>query len=50
MRQSIVLLGFLALLSSCASHASMTTLEKLPNILWIYTEDLSPFMGCYGHE
>ncbi|MBC9888974.1 MAG: sulfatase-like hydrolase/transferase, partial [Opitutae bacterium] len=21
-----------------------------PNILWIYAEDTSPWMGCYGHE
>ena len=22
--------------------------EKKPNILWIFSEDLSPYMGCYG--
>lgn len=26
----------------------MATTERLPNILWIIAEDLSPFFGCYG--
>ncbi len=24
--------------------------EEKPNILWIFAEDTSPWMGCYGHE
>ena len=24
--------------------------EELPNILWITSEDNSPFLGCYGDE
>ena len=24
--------------------------KKQPNILWIFQEDLSPWLGCYGHE
>ncbi|MEM9160673.1 MAG: sulfatase [Verrucomicrobiota bacterium] len=24
--------------------------ETKPNILWIFSEDLSPYMGCYGDE
>lgn len=24
--------------------------ETPPNILWIAVEDISPFLGCYGHE
>ena len=23
---------------------------KLPNILWLFQEDLSPWLGCYGYE
>nr|WP_320119172.1 sulfatase [uncultured Marinifilum sp.] len=30
-------------LSSCTSNQ-----QNKPNILWIFSEDLSPFMGCYG--
>ncbi|MDG1897816.1 MAG: sulfatase-like hydrolase/transferase [Fuerstiella sp.] len=24
--------------------------EERPNIIWIFAEDTSPWMGCYGHE
>ena len=24
--------------------------EDRPNIVWIFAEDTSPWMGCYGHE
>ena len=24
--------------------------DKQPNILWLYQEDLSPWLGCYGYE
>ena len=24
--------------------------DDLPNIIWIFAEDTSPWMGCYGHE
>ena len=24
--------------------------QKKPNIIWIYAEDTSPWMGCYGDE
>ena len=23
---------------------------EMPNILWIFAEDTSPWMGCYGHK
>ncbi len=26
------------------------TTRQLPNILWIYVEDLSPMMSCYGYD
>lgn len=50
MRKIIVLLFILPFVSNCSTVSSATPLSKLPNILWIYTEDLSPFMGCYGNE
>lgn len=34
--------------SSCNSKEIST--EQPPNILWILAEDLSPDLGCYGHE
>jgi len=42
MRYSICLFVIALLLSTLAQAA-----EK-PNILWVYIEDLSPYMGCYG--
>ncbi|UCS95844.1 sulfatase [Echinicola marina] len=30
--------------------ASMLTAKELPNILWLSSEDNSPFAGCYGDE
>jgi len=40
---SRLLLSLLLLISGLSAHAT----EK-PNILWIYAEDTSPWMGCYG--
>ena len=42
--------SFLPLLSGfvCASGFAKSKPEKLPNILWITSEDNSPFLGCYG--
>ena len=36
----------ISLVSIIASHAHGAA--KQPNILWIFSEDLSPYMGCYG--
>lgn len=41
-RITLTLAFVLTALSSAASPA------KSPNILWIFSEDLSPYMGCYG--
>ena len=30
--------------------AATTNAADRPNILWIFAEDTSPWMGCYGHE
>ena len=38
---------FLVLLAACALSASSWAAK--PNILWIFAEDTSPWMGCYGH-
>ena len=42
---STLSLGLAFALTALASTAA----EK-PNILWIYTEDLSPWIGCYGDK
>lgn len=38
----------LSLASVAALNAFAQQAQKLPNILWISTEDLSPHLGCYG--
>lgn len=43
-RPLVALLTFLALLGLPALAADR------PNFLWIIAEDISPFLGCYGHE
>lgn len=35
-------------LSSCAATQTYTGPGEKPNILWIYIEDMSPWIGCYG--
>ncbi len=37
-------------ISSCNSGNSQHKSEEQPNILWIVSEDNSPFFGCYGDE
>jgi len=40
---------FGSLFFACVSKSEEKEIEKKkPNILWIVSEDLSPFMGCYG--
>lgn len=41
-------LYLIALLLLGLTQVVMATSERLPNILWIIAEDLSPFFGCYG--
>lgn len=38
---------FLALFS-CLLVSALSSAAKQPNILWIFAEDTSPWMGCYG--
>ena len=35
-------------LSSCTASQLYTGPGEKPNILWIYIEDMSPWIGCYG--
>jgi N-sulfoglucosamine sulfohydrolase len=51
--RSICLLFFLAVLiapTPQATNASQAETTKRPNVLWIFAEDTSPWMGCYGDE
>ncbi len=43
----LLILGFTPLLVSAVDEPVRPAQGK-PNILWIFSEDLSPFMGCYG--
>ena len=43
--QKLVFLSALLFLSACNNNSK--ELEK-PNILWIYLEDTSPLLNCYG--
>ena len=36
--------------NSCNQNAKKDLTESKPNILWIVSEDNSPFFGCYGDE
>jgi arylsulfatase A-like enzyme len=35
-------------LTACSAPSGETSQKVTPNILWIFVEDLSPFLGCYG--
>ncbi len=37
-------------LAAAEDSASPNTRPAQPNILWLFQEDLSPWLGCYGHE
>lgn len=45
------LLAFLAIFSVFTAGRSAATeksKQQQPNILWLFAEDTSPWMGCYG--
>lgn len=52
--QSLIFLAFLSVLlfvtTSCAEKKKNDESQKQPNILWIYLEDTSPLLGCYGAD
>lgn len=39
-----------ALIQTSFVHAQTETNKKRPNILWLFQEDLSPWLGCYGYD
>jgi N-sulfoglucosamine sulfohydrolase len=43
-------LSFFALLFFSLSWAAITHTAEQPNILWLTSEDNSPFLGCYGDQ
>ena len=42
----IILIGLV--LFHIQSEREVYAQSELPNILWIYVEDMSPWLGCYG--
>ena len=51
MKRALVLL-IIALVYSWApfAQAQETTKQTRPNIVWIFTEDMNAWMGCYGDK
>ena len=47
-----VLIAGLLILTNCSGTNKQSAAEDLPppHILWITTEDISPFLGCYGYK
>ena len=41
---------FVSVSSGLCAIAQGTKQQTRPNILWLFAEDTSPWMGCYGHE
>lgn len=54
MKPRIALIVFMLMMFSCsrtwAQEKQVKAQPKRPNILWLYQEDLSPWLGCYGYE
>ncbi|AWW32877.1 phosphate ABC transporter substrate-binding protein [Echinicola strongylocentroti] len=49
MKKVLLIWAFgLAGLAGCSSSTTQDKTDRKPNILWIFVEDLSPFLGCYG--
>lgn len=46
MLRSLLIFLFMMEMLSCTNDVT----EDRPNILWIYLEDTSPLLGCYGEE
>ncbi len=45
-----VCLFFLVFIFNGTASKAKSSAKNRPNILWIYIEDLSPWMGCYGYN
>ena len=41
---------FIAILIFSSTVSTGLSFAQRPNILWIYAEDTSPWMGCYGDD
>ncbi len=49
LRTSAALGAFSPMLPVRSATGAPTSVPERPNILWLYLEDTSPWMGCYGH-
>ena len=49
-RDLFILSAIAALLIFVPTLSPASLAETMPNILWINAEDMSPHLGCYGHE
>ncbi|WP_215224976.1 sulfatase family protein [Echinicola shivajiensis] len=49
-KKSLVIQSALFLLLFCVFFSTSLLAQDLPNILWLTSEDNSPFAGCYGDE
>ncbi|HKI89140.1 MAG TPA: hypothetical protein VKA38_08940, partial [Draconibacterium sp.] len=47
---SYSVIGFAAITSFSLSSCKEEVPKELPNILWLVSEDNSPFLGCYGDK
>ncbi|WP_299581130.1 sulfatase-like hydrolase/transferase [uncultured Sunxiuqinia sp.] len=50
MKTTPLFLGFTMLTGLAATSCADQQPDELPNILWLTSEDNSPFAGCYGDE
>ena len=48
----LIILPALVLFTNCSGIKKQSAADNLPppHILWITTEDISPFLGCYGDK
>ena len=46
----VIFVFYLFLVANCSSKKVKESSQQTPNVLWIVSEDNSPFFGCYGDE
>jgi arylsulfatase A-like enzyme len=49
-KMRVMLIGLFITVLTCIQDSSGADKQDLPNILWLVSEDNSPFLGCYGDE
>ncbi len=49
-QRQFLFLYFIAIISTTVISCEEKVPEELPNILWLTSEDNSPFLGCYGDK